>query len=427
MTGELGHQGVELMHAVVNASLTNCNGARKCGAGWAGITCKVPPYSGPLAPSFDGADVHVEVAINAQDFTDGGVRFRYYDPNVWRLHLIHPRGGPLIGNTSMAVSGFRFQPLGDARCRFGVLNQETNASIAGETHIDCISPPHWHQQALQQGVDFQITLNGQDYLDAHPHQSGFTYYALDETPTGLSVLQLDPPGGPMAGGTLVRVTGTGFVDVGGLRCKFDLEPAVPASLIDQEHVRCYAPPRVADASGGGTYDARAVEVTINSQLHHLTSSSVQFAYYKHDGLHVSRVYPRGGPSSGGTSVTVWGVGFRDLGSSNHSIGLAGLHCRFGDSLLVPASLQDSAGGEGPQRLTCASPTLGPTDRCETVVVRVTNNANNPEGGAALTTDDVGFSYYESFEGSDVGGSTPGGQTLSADPHTWTGDDTRGEI
>jgi len=240
------------------------------------------------------------------------------------------------------------------------------------------------------------------------------------------VTKLDPPGGPEAGGTLVRVSGSGFVDVGGLLCKFSLEPAVEATLIDQEHVKCYSPPRVADNSNGGTYDPRDVEVTINHQLHHITSSKIKYDYFKHDGLHVSRVYPRGGPSGGGTSVTVWGVGFREQGHGNHSAGLAGLHCRFGGSLLVPASLQDSAGGEGPQKLTCASPALPPGGRCETVTVRVTNNANNPagsgEGGVALTSDDVGFTYYDAFEGGDIGTVTPAGQTREGDPSDWTGND-----
>ena len=158
----------------------------------------------------------MEVTINNQDYTDSGILYRYYDPDVWMLHRFAPKGGPLIGNTTMAVTGFRFQNLGDVRCRFGVLNTETNASIAGETHIDCVSPPHWSQVVSTQVVDLEITLNGQDYLSTRMHESHFTYYALDETPTGLSVLQLDPPGGPEHGGTLVRIKGTGFVDLGAM-------------------------------------------------------------------------------------------------------------------------------------------------------------------------------------------------------------------
>ena len=40
----------------------------------------------------------------------------------------------------------------------------------------------------------------------------------------------------------------------------------------------------------------------------------------------------------------------------------------------------------------------------------------------LTSDDVGFTYYENFENADVGSSTPGGQSLGADPLGWTGND-----
>ena len=208
---------------------------------------------------------------------------------------------------------------------------------------------------------------------------------------------------------------------------------MPASLVDQEHLKCYSPPRVADASAGGTFDARAVEVTINGQLHALTSSGVSFAYYKQAEVAVSKLYPRGGPRGGGTPVTVYGIGFRELGHGNHSGAAghkptAGLHCRFGTSSLVPATLV-TAGGDGPQRLTCASPALPDSDRCETRIVRVTNNANNPDttaadgsGGVSLTAGEVGFTYYDSEEGADNGVSTPAGATLGGDPAYWTGDD-----
>ena len=107
-------------------------------------------------------------------------------------------------------------------------------------------------------------------------------------------------------------------------------------------------------------------------------------YYQPDALHVSRVYPRGGPKAGGTAVTVWGTGFAELDEG-------GLQCMFGDAAPAPASLA-SAGGEGAQQLICTSPPLD-AERCQTVTVRVTNNGNTP-AGSALTSDDVGFTYYQ---------------------------------
>ena len=105
-------------------------------------------------------------------------------------------------------------------------------------------------------------------------------------------------------------------------------------------------------------------------------------------------------------VTVWGTGFRDLGHGSHEDvpTFAGLHCKFGGLDLVPATLDGPGGGdggEGPQQLRCRSPILPQSDRCETLAVQITNNANNPPGGYALTTDDVGFSYYDSLDAVEV--------------------------
>ena len=54
----------------------------------------------------------------------------------------------------------------------------------------------------------------------------------------------------------------------------------------------------------------------------------------------------------------------------------------------------SGGGEGSQSLLCASPPLD-ADVCTSVPVRITNNGDNPMGGAALSDDEqVLFTYYE---------------------------------
>ena len=367
--------------------------------------------------SYDGRDVIVEVSVNAFDYTNGGLVYRYYDETVWMMHKFHPKGGPQTGNTSIVVSGFRFQDLGDVRCRLGDLNEEVNASLSDEATLHCVSPRHWSQESTTQTVDLEITLNGQQYLLPKPHQSAYSFYEVGSFPTGLTVRRLDPPGGPERGGTLVRLSGSGFDDFGGLRCQFEGEAAVEASLVDSEYVQCYSPPRSPNASHyvDGMYDERALELTINGDLRAASTSAIPFAYYVQDKLAVSHIYPRGGPREGGTRVTVWGAGFRDLGHGNHEDvpSFSGLFCRFGSLDLVPANLT-SSGGDGPQQLLCYAPAIKDSDRCEALVVRVTNNADNPPGGAALTADDVAYTYYESFEGRDDGRSTPpyGGAYLS---------------
>ena len=78
-----------------------------------------------------------------------------------------------------------------------------------------------------------------------------------------------------------------------------------ATWVDSEHVQCRSP----QLSGSGqAFEDRAVEMTINGQLHAASSSGVTFRYYIPTALRLSHIYPRGGPRDGGTAVTAWGSG-----------------------------------------------------------------------------------------------------------------------
>ena len=70
---------------------------------------------GHTAICTDARNVTVEVSLNGQQFTSSGVKFEYYDRTVWKTMAVWPRGGPLGGNTSLLISGFRLKPLGDVR------------------------------------------------------------------------------------------------------------------------------------------------------------------------------------------------------------------------------------------------------------------------------------------------------------------------
>jgi hypothetical protein len=361
---------------LVRADLTSCNGQRYCGAGWSALLCVAPPHTGPLNAE-GAADVSVEVTVNGQDYTTSGRSFRYYDPSSWRAESFAPLGGPLTGNTSMRIASRLVEPLGDVRCRFGdhPLTKQTNATILSASEVACASPPHWEAREGKQHVEVQLTLNGQDYLSFGPQVRLFTYYALDQPPYGLSVDRLTPNGGPNAGGTLVSVRGTGFADLGGLFCSFGHSEGatiMPASLVDSSLLQCSSP-AVSNATAFSDY---VVEVTINGQFHARTAArSVSFAYYSSDDVRVSRVYPQGGPAVGGSLVTVYGIGFRDL---KHGVGL---FCAFGSAPpLMPAT------ASGVNLLTCRSPPRpidieSPAESCPagvrpSVAIRLTLNANN---------------------------------------------------
>ena len=64
----------------------------------------------------------------------------------------------------------------------------------------------------------------------------------------------------------------------------------------------------------------------DAQLNSLTTSGVQFTYYADSAHNISRIFPMGGPLSGGTMLTVYPVDDRllvDMGGD-----ASGLLCRF---------------------------------------------------------------------------------------------------
>ena len=387
-------------NVVVPATLSNCGGSRSCGAGWGLLACTMPPHEGPLDTNGVG-EVLVEVTINGQHYTTSGSTYRYYDPRTWHTTSFSPFGGPLTGNTTVSIISSHLYPLGDARCRFGddLLTAEVNASIDAAHVVTCTSPPHWILYDGTKRVELQLTLNGQDYMSVGMQHSIYTFYTLDDARYGLTVRHLSPNGGPSAGGTLVRVDGTGFVDLGGVLCQFAGEPAVPATIVNDLTMLCTSPM----TSTHSSFEERSLAVTLNGQLHARTRTSVvPFIYYAWTDVRVSVIYPQGGPLDGNIAVTVWGVGFRDLDHGK------GLQCSFGwgSERLVSATL--SASAHGGEALICMSPAVRATqlpasaEQCTggpTVVpLRISLNGNNSAIGAngpwALTREDdnVTFTY-----------------------------------
>ena len=419
---------------------------------------KAFPVRGPHgAPLGQTGEATVEVSLNGQDFTSSGLhKFTYYDAAAWRApSTTAPRGGPTEGGTAVRVEmpGL-VRALGDPRCRFGRGHNPTvEATVVGEgteeAHLLCTSPPLWRRSVrgapevtATESLELSVTLNGQDYLDPTTPAATFSYYSLD-SPVGLSVKALSPDGGPSVGGTMVTVHGTGFIDHGGLLClfegytplPFDSEgvgggrppgaaaafTAVPATWENEQTMRCVSPNVTILAHEAtdvhrerrgnhqktllGHAALRRIDVSINGDAAQGSRASpADFIFYDANELRVSYLYPRGGPADGGTAVTLWGRGFGELDLPHGG----GLGCVFGEAPLATARPVQllTPGYEDAQTLVCYSPPAAATGanaaRFESVQVRVTNNGDL----AALTTDLVGFTYFEVERGSDVGTSTP---------------------
>jgi hypothetical protein len=251
-----------------------------------------------VAPPSAPGKASLSIAFNMVDFTSEveQVAFMYYELPV--ISNIAPRGGPSTGGTKVTLTGTGFAtPLGaDAvRCRFG--ERETPAYVNSATEVVCFAP-------LQNvgPVTVAVTLNSVDW---HPCVIKFTYYQQ------AVLTAVDPPGGPVEGGTVIILRGMNFVDnmgdgsssKAGLVVRFG-GVAVPVQLLlGPSEVRVVAPKTNAAA-------VVRLELTLNGldfTETPLNSTANQYSFYVQPTL--SSVFPLGGPLTGASVTSLFGSSF----------------------------------------------------------------------------------------------------------------------
>jgi large repetitive protein len=133
-------------------------------------------------------------------------------------------------------------------------------------------------------VDITVTTGGE--TSATSSNDEFAY-----TPT---VTSISPSSGPASGGTVVTINGTGFTAASTV--EFGTNAATNVTIVSQTQISATAP-----AGTVGTVDVTVNTVGGTSA----TSSHDQFGYLPS----VTSVSPNSGPNSGGTVVTINGMGF----------------------------------------------------------------------------------------------------------------------
>ena len=124
----------------------------------------------------------------------------------------------------------------------------------------------------------------------------------------LAVHRVDASHGLVGGDEVVTVSGTGFVDGPGMRCRFG-ESAVQGTALSTTRVVCNTPSSL--RAGRVTVDVSRDGTEFTGAVH------VEYEYREASG--VRAVLPLSGPATGGTLVSVFGRGF----------GREGQRCLFG--------------------------------------------------------------------------------------------------
>jgi hypothetical protein len=252
-----------------------------------------------------------------------------YDP-VPGITAVNPPRGPLAGGTAIAVTGTDFVAgsttvtVGGAAC--------TGINVTGPTDLACVTPA-----GSAGAASVVATTPG--------GASGAATFTYDPVPT---VGGVSPAGGPLAGGTTITVSGSGFVSgsstvtVGGLPCG-TVVVANAASLT------CVTP--------AGTAGTTTVMVTTPGG----GSNAGVFTYDAVPTL--ASVDPALGPLAGGTTISAYGTDFI-AGSTTVTVG--GLPCA---SVTVAA----------PTVVTCVTP-AGAAGAANVVVT----TPGGPSNAAAFT-------------------------------------------
>ena len=189
---------------------------------------------------------------------------------------ISPNSGPTTGNTSVTITGTNFS--GATAVNFGP--NTATYTINSPSKITATSP----SSTIAGSVDITVTTAGGTSVTSNADQ--FTYTAI------LMVTGISPTAGPLAGGTVVTITGMEFTGVTGV--KFGSNIASYAFISDTS-ITATSP------AGSGTVDITVTTPSGTSP----TSYADQFTYQATPT--VTLISPISGPLRGGTIVTIAGT------------------------------------------------------------------------------------------------------------------------
>ena len=266
------------------------------------------------------------------------LNFTYLSPLL--LTSIVPKiGFTSSGSSTVTIFGQHFpdpeQGSADTRafrsacgCLFTFPKHNTSAvgeiSYLRSTSMLCHIPTNIQAQifldesVLPNMVDtkVELTLHGQIVSSNALH---FVFYTSEPNVTSIS-----PKTGPSAGGSLVRVEGSNFIESENLRCKFGDQTFVLARYLTSSVILCKAP---TSPSIGATV---TVEVSVNGVSY--TSNRLEFRYVA--GAVILSAVPYSGPVSGGTNIV---VRIENILSNNNN----NTYCRFSNSMDGDSVFQDS--------------------------------------------------------------------------------------
>ena len=308
---------------------------------------------------------------------------------------ISPAAGTTNGGDVVTITGTGFV-VGSTTVAFGA-GAGTSVTCASTTSCSATSP------AGSAGVvDLTVTTaGGTSTISSADH---FTY---DATP---SVTAVSPAAGPIAGGTVVTVSGTGFADsIATTGVTFAGNNATSYTINSDTSITATSP-----AHAAGVADVVVTNETGSSS----TSSADHFSYEALPS--VTGISPAAGTTNGGDVVTITGTGFV-VGSTTVAFG-AGAGTSVSCTSTTSCSATSPAGSAGVVDLTVT--TAGGTSTISSAdhftydatpsVTAVSPNAGPIAGGTVVTVSGTGFADSIATTGVTFAGNNATSYTINSD-------------
>jgi len=351
-----------------SGSATGGNKVQLLGSGFTGVTSI---RFGATAAQFDASDIFADdnrisatspagsanSIVDVQISTPAGTsvlsaadKFTYTVPIAPALKTVVPNHGP--GGTYVTIYGDGFS--GATAVNFGS-TPGRNVSVANDNSINVVAPagtPGTVEITVTTPVGTSAKVAGDQFMVEAPAPPVITYF-------GATV-------GPTAGGTLVYISGSGFLDASGV--SFGSTAGTNLSVLGDQLISVSSP------AGTGQ-----VHITVSAPGGSVTSTAL-FTYStapppSNPPPEVDAVGPNQGTSYGGSFVTVYGRGFS--GGANVQFGseYASFTFAFGDTtILVFRNPAGTAGTTVDVRATTANGTsaVNPGDKFTYLTVSYTH-------------------------------------------------------
>ena len=307
------------------------------------VTVTAPDATGDAGPGLTlDTLVRVDFKENANpaltdDSVPSTVGANAYSFGAPVVDAVEPGGGPVAGGNLVKVSGTNLNDpsLSLQSVSFDLVGggsvDGVNPVVVSDGEVDVTAPDMTGQIAAgHEGLDTTITLHYQTAdgtsVDSTPAAQGDDAYVF-----GAPIVDsVSPEAGPLAGGNVVTVGGSGFANpnLTFTGVVFELADGstidgVNPQVVSDSQVTVTAPDATSAANGQSTLDTNVtVQFTVNADPSNHDDSVAQAVgddAYSFGAPVVDAVEPGGGPVAGGNLVKVSGTNLNDPSLSLQSV------------------------------------------------------------------------------------------------------------